>query len=590
MLNRASNIGSGLRCELATDFGQLEALENEWNSIWHSDSRQEIFTRFEWARSIWRVYGPQRRLCTPLVYRDGHLVGILPLSIENGVLGFLGSPRSDYNDILCDVGADSTVLEIALTTLLEEQNRAVSWKWAMLANVAEQSRLAALLIGLPTALRARLKLVFGIECFSIALSSEKTNEILKSVRTGRTLRRKENYFRRTGDLSLRHLDDREEIKTHLPEFFRQHELRWVLTGKRSQFSDENGRLFYKYLIEEYDPSKELRFSVLEHGGRPIAYHLGFLSRGKFLWYKPTFDIDLWKYSPGEILQKHLFEHIANLDVGEFDYTIGDETYKKRYSNQRKWNYTLLIFPRTPAGTAGMYLRGIQEQLKQRPRIFRFTKAAQDGIVSGYRDLLDGMRRDGFPGYGQRVLCRLWRLCVYRADHLVVSLLGDRKPSDSEHEIKLSRGTLADLASLALQYPNHFSPENLLRMRKRLLQGDDVYISMWEKGAPAIVLWVGKHDEISSRDCSMSLDQESVIISDCWIEPSFRKSDVYADALRSVLPLVYEEELQIWALCDGDNKAFQRAIEQAGFNKSKVIVSGRLAHWFAWSRIATVDTP
>ncbi len=88
----------------------------------------------------------------------------------------------------------------------------------------------------------------------------------------------------------------------------------------------------------------------------------------------------------------------------------------------------------------------------------------------------------------------------------------------------------------------------------------------------------------------SLDQESVIISDCWIEPSFRKSDVYADALRSVLPLVHEEGLQIWALCDGDNKAFQRAIEQAGFNKSKVIVSRRLVHWFAWSRIEAVDTP
>jgi len=580
---------NGLRCEIATDFRKLEDLADKWDSIWNSAASQEIFNRFEWARSVWPVYGPKRTLCTPLVFHGTCLVGILPLSVENGVLQFLGSPRSDYNDILCADGQDSSILEIALKTLLEDRSRKVFWNHALLEGVPEQSQLAALLGGLSKTIKARLHFVAERECLSASLSPDKKNEPLKSLRTSKTLRRNENFLRREGNLSFRRLDDRKEIKTHLPEFFRQHELRWAFAGRKSQFLDEDERRFYRRLVDSYDPAKELHFSVLQHAGRPIAYHLGFIYRGKFLYYKPTFDIGYWKYSPGDLLHKYLYEYVTELDVKVFDYTVGGERYKKRYANQTRQNYTLHIFPRTPAGIARKYLFQLKVQLMRCPKAFRCIKGLLQWVASKYRNCLDAIRKEGFVGSGKKVVDTLLRTAVYRSDCTVVSSLATRQLVVSREGFDLRRGKLEDLATLALRFPETFSSEVLTTMRRRLQGGDIAYISMWERGAPPILLWLSKQEEISSQNSCLRLNRESIVITDCWIAPSFRMRDVYLDALQSLLSSVGQDSFDIWLLSDIDNKAFQQAIDQAGFRGRYRLVSSQFAHWFTWSRIEEVET-
>ena len=104
-------------------------------------------------------------------------------------------------------------------------------------------------------------------------------------------------MRRLGSLRFYHLEDRGEIRRHLPRFFDQHILRRALAGGRSHFLVAENRLFYEHLIDGLDPSRELRFGVLELDGRPLAYHLGFEVNGRFTWYKPSFDVDYWDLSP-----------------------------------------------------------------------------------------------------------------------------------------------------------------------------------------------------------------------------------------------------------------------------------------------------
>ena len=99
-------------------------------------------------------------------------MGILPLSIEDKVLKFLGSPRSDYNDILCADASDVSVLELALTTLLERRGKPASWQCGLLENISQQSRFMKLLGGLTKTLGARLELALEDECLSVQLSPE----------------------------------------------------------------------------------------------------------------------------------------------------------------------------------------------------------------------------------------------------------------------------------------------------------------------------------------------------------------------------------------------------------------------------------
>ena len=75
----------------------------------------------------------------------------------------------------------------------------------------------------------------------------------------------------------------------------------------------------------------------------IAFHFGFLYNKKFLWYKPSFDVRLAKHSPGEVLLKELLEYAYARGCEEFDFSIGEEPFKKRFANILRKNYSYKIF-------------------------------------------------------------------------------------------------------------------------------------------------------------------------------------------------------------------------------------------------------
>src|SRR4029077_1134663 len=88
-------------------------------------------------------------------------------------------------------------------------------------------------------------------------------------------------------------------------FFAQHISRWAATASPSLFNDETQRQFYRRLARTASDAGWLRFTRVEWQGRVIAFHFGFCYRGNFLWYKPTFAIDLAQRSPGEVLLRQL---------------------------------------------------------------------------------------------------------------------------------------------------------------------------------------------------------------------------------------------------------------------------------------------
>jgi CelD/BcsL family acetyltransferase involved in cellulose biosynthesis len=86
------------------------------------------------------------------------------------------------------------------------------------------------------------------------------------------------------------------------------------------------------MVETLAPTGYLRFSVVSLDGRPIALHLGFECNGRFIWYKPTFDVALARHSPGEVLIKYLLEDAHARGLLEFDFGPGEEAFKYRFSN------------------------------------------------------------------------------------------------------------------------------------------------------------------------------------------------------------------------------------------------------------------
>ena len=65
-----------------------------------------------------------------------------------------------------------------------------------------------------------------------------------------------------------------------------------------------------------------------------------MHRGIFLWYKPSFAVDLAQRSPGEVLLRRLLLQAMEENARMFDFGLGDEAFKSRFATQvntvRNW--------------------------------------------------------------------------------------------------------------------------------------------------------------------------------------------------------------------------------------------------------------
>jgi CelD/BcsL family acetyltransferase involved in cellulose biosynthesis len=560
--------GPQLGCRVLTAFAELERLAPAWERLWEASAPREVFTSFAWARACWQAYSARRVVCTPVVFREGCAVGILPLAVEDRTLCFLGAPHADYNDLLCEDSAGPEILERALEKLTQLP---LPWDRCTLENLAEGSRLLAALDRLSPGLRGRMKLTVSGNCSALDLRADRPG-LLRAALSKESLRRHHKKLSKLGEVRLRHLEDPEEIERHMPTFFRLHVARRALAGDRSLFCRDEPRAFYRALVRELDPAEALRFAVLEVGGRPLAYHLGFECGGKFVWYKPAFDVAYWDYSPGEVLIKALLEYVAGRDIAEFDFTTGDEAFKGRFANRVLKQYTLHFFP--PRARGRMYHLGLaaKEYLRTKPRTFSAVRGAAWGLQELWQKAREILRRNGLGGSARKLVRRAWRAGVYARDEVLIfcrerAARGGECSAD-DGAIEVRPGTLTELAALAQEYPEFLDGERLQTARERLKRGDRLHIAR-SGGVVVHLAWTGTRGEIRAAHevgpaCCLDLGGPGSVIFECWTPPAFRGRDVYPCVLGVLAREALREHPRVWIYCLGDNQASRRGIAKAGF--------------------------
>jgi CelD/BcsL family acetyltransferase involved in cellulose biosynthesis len=308
-----------------------------WNRLAASGATHTVFQTWHWNRAWWDSFG-RGDLLLLLASRAGKPVALAPLFADGGMGFFVGSGGSDYLDFLGDT--DPAVLEAILCTAQERIPGFVGFRFYL---VPDDS---------PTGLRLqdaadRLNLVCHDEgdllAPALALHDPVGAGLAAASKT--SLLRHERHFRREGDLEVLHLQEGAAILPHLDEFFDQHVARWADTPHPSLFLQPEQRDFYRALCEVAGPAGGLRFTRVRWNGRPIAFHFGFSHGGSYLWYKPSFAIDLARRSPGEVLLRHLL--LAALEEGAdtFDFGLGDEAFKSRFANRVRRVRTWGLYPR-----------------------------------------------------------------------------------------------------------------------------------------------------------------------------------------------------------------------------------------------------
>jgi CelD/BcsL family acetyltransferase involved in cellulose biosynthesis len=326
-----------MKAELAANFEDIG--RERWNALVSQNATNTVFQTYEWNAAWWKIFGQGRELFLICVRDNDQIVGIAPLIIDlfkpgKKILRFVGDGASDYSDFIY-MGGPEDILGIILEFIKNQSRR---WDEIIFNQVPLDSPSLKRLEGGCKKERLYFLNMGGAECPTLIMAGHE--DFVEQVRSKKSLIRHQKFFIKKGGYQVFHLSNKSDIDGYVPLFFDQHIQRWNGT---SQFINENERQFYWELVSQGAEAGWLVFTVVLSCGSPIAFHFGFSYNKKFIWYKPSFEISLSKYSPGEVLLKELLDFAVSRQLEEFDFTVGDEAFKLRFSNKVKRNVSLRFF-------------------------------------------------------------------------------------------------------------------------------------------------------------------------------------------------------------------------------------------------------
>jgi CelD/BcsL family acetyltransferase involved in cellulose biosynthesis len=317
--------------------------ERGWNALARLGTNS-VFQTFQWHRSWWHTYGGPYEPLFVTVSDGYNIQGVAPLYVEETAAGsrvvrFVGDGRADYCDLLA--GDDVNTVAAMVRGLRDYGN----WDIVDLGSIPSQSPSVAMLKSLCKDAGFRVMVHDQFVCPTLLVRGHE--RAVQRILDKPSLRRRQNYFERIGRLGFRDLTSASEIEPYLDTFFDQHTARWSRTSTPSLFREAANRTFYRDLMSRLDGTRWLLFSLVEFNDQPIAFHYGFDYNDTLIWYKPSFDPALAARSPGLVLVRHLIRRVLEDGRRELDFTIGDEPFKRRFTNIVRKTVNVQIF-RSPA--------------------------------------------------------------------------------------------------------------------------------------------------------------------------------------------------------------------------------------------------
>ena len=321
----------------------------ELESIWKSFEQNSFhcfFHKIDWVKNWYNTYGKdvlKNKILIIIIYKDNIIYAILPFVIFKflhiNILKWAGYPFSDLNSGLYD------------KTLSIDQ---VSFKLIWL-NIINNNKIDAVdLINCPeNIIKIHNPFVRYLNCktnifsYKITTQDNFNDYCLKiNLKNHSTFIQNIRKIEKKGKLIFKDIkyDDFCEKKKVI-EFFFKHKKKQLLRTKAWNYLNKSYYVNFLDCMFKQDFSK---FYSLYLNDELISVIMGYEDKDNKIFYYifPTYNLEYKKYSAGVII---LFNLIKNLVAKNYslDFTIGNEDYKKKWSNKCENIYYVLKFYTTP---------------------------------------------------------------------------------------------------------------------------------------------------------------------------------------------------------------------------------------------------
>jgi CelD/BcsL family acetyltransferase involved in cellulose biosynthesis len=313
---------SGLTFDTITSEAAFAGLAGEWDSLVRGMPRPSPVLLHGWLRAWWRHYGADAELAVHVAYRDGKLVGALPLCVTRRyglrVLTFVGGDQSPLADLLVGEGEG-----VGVQAGLAKRLATTRHDYADLFGLPVASRLGSAVS--PTALR----MIERAEAPVLVLDEPWEDLYRRRLSSKKRAhhRRRRRQLADLGKVGVTVARTHDELAPALEDAFRLHDLRWNGRPDGSQFATPRGRDFHRDAAQALADADVARIATLTLDGRAIAFHYYFLLERRMYVHRIAFHPAFSRWSPGVVNTLDAIEAAVAEGAVRIEFLGGADRYK-----------------------------------------------------------------------------------------------------------------------------------------------------------------------------------------------------------------------------------------------------------------------
>ena len=328
------------------DIKVFSDLNNELKNYWdvlEKESDNFCFQSYDWFDNWVKNFRKDSKifsLCVVSIKTNNEIICILPFEIEkkfnNKILKWSGGSKSDYFSPI-----------IKKNINFDRENFINMWKNVIIAipkvDLIYLNKQPENLNNKKNPFVLFLKNHKDSDVHSISLPDKwkkYTKEVLKKSFHIQNIRKKK-LLKKEGNLKFKVETIKEKKIELLKQFIIQKNERLTSQGIKESFNT-NDFNFYKEFENINLKNIKTHFSSLTLNNELIAFHWGVIYKSRFYYLLLSMkEGNLGRFSPGRLLISLLIRWSISKKIKYFDFGLGDEDYKKSWSNDKDTLYNFI---------------------------------------------------------------------------------------------------------------------------------------------------------------------------------------------------------------------------------------------------------
>jgi CelD/BcsL family acetyltransferase involved in cellulose biosynthesis len=372
-------------------YDDLAAIESEWRAF-EPQADGTVFQCFDWLATWQRTIGARNGVQPAIVVgRDGAgaILFLLPLSVRVAGLAreltWLGSELCDYNGPLLAPAFSARVDRARFLALWQEIARSLQAQPRLCFDVIALDKNPDMVGTQQNPMRSLGGAVNPSGAYLTHLSGdwETFYTAARSSATRRRDRTKRKKLGEFGEIKFVTPTTEDDILSSLDTMMAQKARSFARMGVGNLFAKSGYADFYRALAAGPATRPFVHISRLDVGKVPAAVNLALVHRGRYYHLLASYtDCELSRFGPGAAHLHDLMHYAIDRGCAIFDFTIGDESYKRDWCDTELKLYDI-IAPVTWRGalvaTPKLGARRLKRWIKQTPVVWAITTKLREGL-------------------------------------------------------------------------------------------------------------------------------------------------------------------------------------------------------------------